>query len=454
MFATTIMSPIFFLLFSPFIAQSSTMMKKAEVSAEDCRNKVYEYYTNDTSINENNTLTLRSFCIYVKLPLKNCSCSSTPDLCCVERIIKSIQHDPGHYARENSFTLAYATETVFVSVLGTIGNALVLIFYLNQRCKLSSCKFHIAELAVVNLTFSAIQIVNAVPLYWTNTWIYPRPMCKIIRTLIEMGSFLTIVFILLISVERYVLIVHPLLTERGSIFSVEGKAKHITVAIGILLVLATVVPFWKGMGIERGSGRCVMFTGNARHMALPYNWFAVAAYCVIPACIMSFTYGRIITSHSKMTFFVEGRARMRKLKENKRIVRITISILGLFLICTLPSRILSIYIFMEDRFQMEEVNKNETSSLDMKLYLTLQFVAYVTFPLQCTLNPILYSMVDNEWRKCMRDGTKFTNKCFCQHDNEGGSSGSGSEKIVGHGEEIFTISRTQTKRLVIMHEVL
>ena len=428
-----------------------------------------EYHTmTSTGLpNHTHTVSLRNFCLHINLTLRNCSCISTPELCTIQQIIRDMQHDMdvGSYARDKSFTLAYATETVFVSALGTIGNALVLIFYLKQRCKLSSCKFHIAQLAVVNLTFSLIQLANTVPLYWTNTWIYGLPLCKVIRTLIEMGSCLTVVFILLIAVERYVLIVHPLITERESILSVEGRAKHITVVVGMLLVTATVSPFWMGMGIEEGSERCVMFVGDTRGMALPYNWFAVIAYCVLPACVMSYTYGRIITSHSKMSLFVEGRARMRKLKENKRIVRITVSILGLFLVCTLPSRILSIYIYMEDRFRAtgnpaEEGVTNRTEEegtwLDMRLYLSLQFVAYVTFPLQCTLNPLLYSMVDNEWRKCMREGTRF-----CQYKSGGGCGGGGGGGGDGGGggekdidQEIFTITRTQsTKRVAVMQEV-
>ena len=38
----------------------------------------------------------------------------------------------------------------------------------------------------------------------------------------------------------------------------------------------------------------------------------------------------------------------------------------------------------------------------MALYLTLAFIAYTTYPLQSTLNPILYSMITKEWRKEMK----------------------------------------------------
>ena len=36
---------------------------------------------------------------------------------------------------------------------------------------------------------------------------------------------------------------------------------------------------------------------------------------------------------------------------------------------------------------------------DPHLYMRLVLTSYVTYPLQSTLNPILYSLVDREWRK-------------------------------------------------------
>ena len=36
---------------------------------------------------------------------------------------------------------------------------------------------------------------------------------------------------------------------------------------------------------------------------------------------------------------------------------------------------------------------------DLKVYMILAFISYITYPLQSVLNPILYSMVAKEWRK-------------------------------------------------------
>ena len=87
--------------------------------------------------------------------------------------------------------MTYATIAAISAVVGIIGNAVVIFIALHERRQLSACKLHIAQLAVVNFVFSAVQIANVIPLYWTNTWIYGKPMCKVMKTTLEVGSLLS-----------------------------------------------------------------------------------------------------------------------------------------------------------------------------------------------------------------------------------------------------------------------
>ena len=70
---------------------------------------------------------------------------------------------------------------------------------------------------------------------------------------------------------------------------------------------------------------------------------------------------------------------------NKRIMMNMLLILALFILCTLPARLVTICLDMM-KFGSHNV------------LLGFQFLSYTLYSLQGTLNPILYSMLAKEWR--------------------------------------------------------
>ena len=79
---------------------------------------------------------------------------------------------------------------------------------------------------------------------------------------------------------------------------------------------------------------------------------------------------------------------VRRVEINKRIMVNMLSVLSMFIVCTLPSRLISIVMGMPTEGSHH-------------LNLALQFLSYVLFSLQGTLNPILYSMLAKQWRRNM-----------------------------------------------------
>merc|ERR1711962_1068388 len=61
-----------------------------------------------------------------------------------------------------------------------------------------------------------------------------------------------------------------------------------------------------------------------------------------------------------------------------------------FVVCNLPTRVITIYML------------NVNYSVAMDLYMGLAICAYVSYPLQSTLNPILYSMMAKKWRQDLK----------------------------------------------------
>ena len=193
----------------------------------------------------------------------------------------------------------------------------------------------------------------------------------------EGASLITLSFIFVIAIERHLLIMYPMK------FRFEEWQNFISflLVVASLMVSVTVVPFFSGLSIEEESGRCVMFANNLRHMLLPYNILVVVLYSLLPLCFITTLNIRLSQHLAKTpicTLIRDESERRRRIKNNQRIRKSNIFILTVFILCTLPNRSILTYIALVD-FKMK----------DLKVYMILAFISYITYPLQSVLNPIL-----------------------------------------------------------------
>ena len=203
----------------------------------------------------------------------------------------------------------------------------------------------------------------------------------------EGASLITLSFIFVIAIERHLLIMYPMKCR----FEEWQNFISFLLVVASLMVSVTVVPFFSGLSIEEESGRCVMFANNLRHMLLPYNILVVVLYSLLPLCFITTLNIRLSQHLAKTpicTLIRDETERRRRIKNNRRIRNSNIFILTAFILCTLPNRSILTYIALVD-FKMK----------DLRVYMILAFISYITYPLQSVLNPILYSMVAKEWRK-------------------------------------------------------
>ena len=319
------------------------------------------------------------------ISFSECRCDVFPFLCHTHSPLTT--HSPEHndtfvrtYERSSSVTIGYASMSLLVSLLGVFANASVLRSAYRQSVKLSPCKLHISELAVVNFLFSIVQMINIVPLYWTNRWLLSLSMCIFLRSFLEVASFMTVGLIQIIAYERYRHVVYPIDT-----LGQKGTLKHALVVTILIIVTISVLPYSLMLNIENHSGRCAIEYHTDHQFMLWYNSSIVALYSIIPICVLTVLSIRMVLQlHHRResgSFSRASIARHRVKLRNRRVSYITLSILFFFILCTLPTRIITLYI---DTMDGEEVNVHD--------YLVLTMVSYFTYPLQNTLNPILFNM--------------------------------------------------------------
>ena len=122
-----------------------------------------------------------------------------------------------------------------------------------------------------------------------------------------------------------------------------------------------------------------------------YSVFVLVVYTIIPICVLITLSSKVIIHLSTYADNLTGcrwSHKIKVMKQNRRIMYMSIAILTLFILCTLPSRIITIFI--------------ETAvfnSENVPTYMTLTLISYFAYPMQSALNPILYSISAKHWRE-------------------------------------------------------
>lgn len=373
----------------PFEIESTFMEEHDfdESSLEDQKN----YFTS-----------LEDICELFQLPEENCTCellsslsssNSSIDICAITQTL-NVTRRKLEYSR--TYSSVYASVTIIASLIGGFGNFGILIVAYKQRKGLPRSNILFAQLAIVDFVFSVVQIIVVVPLFWTNRWVFGAFLCKLLRAAMVMGGLLTIGFILNITIERFLGIIYPLKTKRTS-----KKTMFCLTISNIIAGFLTIIPLLAVLRLDNETGRCREHWNDFSANPVVYSWFLLIVYFLLPVIAIFILYGRII-SHLKQQekinklLYIESE-RQKKLKRNQRIMYIIVSILIAFIVCILPNR--AIWIYFEYRnYQM-----------DKQLYIILTYISYLTYPFHVAFNPIIYSMIDDKWRR------DIVNVFFCRH---------------------------------------
>ena len=96
----------------------------------------------------------------------------------------------------------------------------------------------------------------------------------------------------------------------------------------------------------------------------------------------------------------------------------------MFLVCEIPHRFLYIYIA-----------HNTNRQIGVHEYLVISFVSYFLYPLQSTLNPLLYSMVDTTWKKTLYKYWICARRSMCGTESQSQTSTLKTNSNVNHHNE-------------------
>ncbi|XP_007899017.1 C-C chemokine receptor type 4-like [Callorhinchus milii] len=265
-----------------------------------------------------------------------------------------------------------------VFVFGLPGNILVL-WVLIQYKGLKS----MTDIYLLNLTISDLLFVVSIPFwlhYMLHEWVFGNVLCKVINAGYLIGFYSGILFIMLMSIERYLAIVHHVFA-----FKVR-KVRYgiISSAIIWFVAICASLPELIFYNIKTVSGKteCSIFYPNTTISTWKvFGFFQVNIFgFLIPFSVMTFCYSRIIIT-------LLG----NKASKKHRAVKIIFTVMIVFFVFWIPYNIV---LFLNSLLEMEILNKIGNEG---RLQMALQITQSLAFT-HCCVNPFIYAFMGEKFR--------------------------------------------------------
>ncbi|XP_043922041.1 C-C chemokine receptor type 3-like [Protopterus annectens] len=289
----------------------------------------------------------------------------------------------------------------FVFLFSLAGNGLIFFILLKYEKLKSATNILILNLVISDLLFAITLPFWAV--YHSSEWIFGNDMCKIVSSLYQVGFYSSILFLTMMTIDRYLAIVHAMLAVHAKrlIYAAWGS-----VLVWVVSILSSVPKFTLfGTRDDDKLGILCEETGYTDRTLYIWKVFGnfqqTLLFFVCPLAITVYCYLRISIIIIKT-----------KMLEKYKTIKLIFIIVLTFFICWAPYNIL-VFLMTLQTFQKRSDNSCD-NTLDYAFYVC-HYIAYF----HCCINPILYTLVGNKFRRHLMH--VFENLFCCQGNYRKGS---------------------------------
>ncbi|XP_004066165.1 somatostatin receptor type 5 [Oryzias latipes] len=283
-----------------------------------------------------------------------------------------------------------------VCIVGLVGNTLVIHVIVNYTKNESVTNIYILNLAIADelfmlgLPFLAVQ--NAL-----LSWPFGSLMCRVVMTVDAFNQFTSIFCLTVMSVDRYLAVVHPI---RSSWWRRPRVAKAISATVwgGSFVVVLPVVVF---ADVLKDDGNCsIVWPEPAEVWKTSFIVYTCTVGFFCPLLVISLCYLLIIIkvrSVGKRTQMASTRRR----KSERKITRMVVVVVAVFVFCWLPFYALNV------------INLLVVLPGDFRgLYY---FVVVLSYANSCA-NPILYGFLSDNFKRGFRKALCRTSRRVKNND--------------------------------------
>ncbi|XP_078395637.1 C-C chemokine receptor type 3-like [Cetorhinus maximus] len=268
-----------------------------------------------------------------------------------------------------------------VLMLSLIGNGLVLLVLVKYEYLRS-----ITNIFILNLAISDLLSTICLP-FWAihhlHGWIFGVAMCKLMSGLFYIGFYSGIMFLTLMTIDRYLAVVHAVSAARSR------KIRYATVTSVIVWLTSTLatIPDFIFAELEYDYERVTCDNIYPIEKAVPWKLLRYyqqnILFFILPFVIIVYCYFRIIQTLVKC-----------RTVQKHRTLRVIFTIVVVFFLCWAPYNVV-IFLRSLEEFQLLEFDNCE-SEMHLDYAHTISYtVAYF----HCCLNPIFYAFVGEKFRR-------------------------------------------------------
>ncbi|NXJ83931.1 CCR5 protein, partial [Trogon melanurus] len=279
-----------------------------------------------------------------------------------------------------------------VVIFGLTGNLLVVLILVKYK-RLKS----MTDIYLLNLAISDLLFVFSLPFwayYAVHDWIFGEALCRILSGVYLLGFYSGIFFIILLTLDRYLAIVH-------AVFALKAR----TVTYGILtsaitwaVALFASVPAMVFHGTQNENSRYTCSAHYPFNTAINWKYSYVLKInilgLIVPMIIMIFSYSQILKTLLRC-----------KNEKKQKAVRLIFVIMIFYFMFWTPFHIsFFLHIFQASFFL-------PTCEIKGQLEKAIQVTETISM-IHCCINPVIYAFVGEKFRKYLH---RFFQKHVAAH---------------------------------------
>ncbi|XP_059209658.1 B2 bradykinin receptor-like [Centropristis striata] len=277
-----------------------------------------------------------------------------------------------------------------IAVLGIAFNVFVLMVFCFHK---NACT--VAEIYLSNLAAADLILVSCLPFWAVNVsngfeWPFGLFLCKIVNLGIKINAYSSIYFLVLVSIDRYVALVHTMSHARMRRPKYAKLGCFLMWSFALVMNVPTLVFRRIKYFPELGVNACYLDYPNTT-VELLFDGMLIIFCFFIPISIISFCTVRIIQALKIQTI-----DRFNADKTEQKATTLMLAVLVAFLVCWVPFHIVTA---LDVLVRAEVLGGCDFESV---LEIFNQIFTYFAF-FNSILNPILYVIVGKNFRKKVRE---------------------------------------------------
>ncbi|XP_078133907.1 B2 bradykinin receptor-like [Sander vitreus] len=275
---------------------------------------------------------------------------------------------------------------LLITVLGIVFNVFVLIVFCFHK---KACT--VAEIYLSNLAAADLVLVSCLPFWAVYTsngfnWTFGLFLCKVVNLGIKINAYSSIYFLVLVSIDRYVALVHTMSHGRMRRPKYAKLCCLLMWGFGLVLSIPELVFRKVRYFPEYGVNACFLDYPTHTVELLSDGMLIVFSF-IIPISIISFCTVKIIQALK-----IQAIERFNAVKTERKATTLMLTVLLAFLICWVPFHVVTT---LDLLLRAEVLGGCHLLSV---LDICNQIFTYLAFA-NSVLNPILYVLVGKNFRK-------------------------------------------------------